>query len=158
MHREGRQRWYILGTQIWSGDLYICSYYSMYTEREMTFPSPFTFLHTKVAPPPPFTNCVIYPISVSLLYAKWRHISVSLNEHWIQKTQTNTIKRQRNLGHGGLIWEFTISCLGATLKFQSHNHFREGTNELILLRFGKLEFTYWGGLWRPQYLYCGTTA
>ena len=39
----------------------ICPYYFMYTERKMLFPSPFTFVHTKVAPP-------LSPISLPILY------------------------------------------------------------------------------------------
>ena len=45
--REGHI--HCLVVQFWSGDLCICPYYSMYTEREMLFPSPFTFVCTKVA-------------------------------------------------------------------------------------------------------------
>ena len=49
----------LLGTQFWSGDLYICLDYSMYTWELWLFPSPFTLVHTKVAP---LTNFVYYPL------------------------------------------------------------------------------------------------
>ena len=42
---------YILGTQFRPRDLRICLGYFMYTRKETTFPSPFTVVHTKVAPP-----------------------------------------------------------------------------------------------------------
>ena len=60
VHWEGRQRWYILGMQFWSGDLCKCLYYSLYTEREMLLPSLFTCVYTKGAHSLPFF--VIYPL------------------------------------------------------------------------------------------------
>ena len=57
---------YYLGMQFWSGDLYICLGYSMYTWEGQLFPFPFPFVHTKVTPPPHqfcclsslFPNCI----------------------------------------------------------------------------------------------------
>ena len=49
-----------MSTQFWSGNLYICSGYSIFTRKGKTFPLPFSKLHCKVAPP--LTNFVNYPL------------------------------------------------------------------------------------------------
>ena len=86
------QRWHILGKQFWSGDMYICLGYSMNSERVMTFPSPFIFIHTKVAPTfhkfrylsSLFPSCIVAVMSRSS-YLAWKE-----EEHRTPKKPTYT--------------------------------------------------------------------
>ena len=64
--------WYSLSTQFWSEDLCLCPYYSVYTEREMLFPSHFTFVGTKVS----LANFVTHPLCFHTAYKMTSHPSV----------------------------------------------------------------------------------
>ena len=63
----------------------------MYTKREILYPSPFTCVQGKVAPP--LTNFIIYPLCFLTAYivtSQPQLFSLKGAEHQIQKTQTST--------------------------------------------------------------------
>ena len=71
---------------------------SMYIERETTFPSTFTFHHSKVAPP--LSLILLSILSVSLLHSSRRHVTSYLAEKGkelrIKNPQTYTTVYEHN--------------------------------------------------------------
>ena len=64
----------------------------MYTEREKSFPSPFTFDHTKVAPPSHLFGYLssLFPSCILAVTSRPSYLAWKGEEHQTQKTQTYT--------------------------------------------------------------------